>query len=317
MAKVFGIDVSKWQGNFDFAAAMNEGVEFAIIKGGGGDAGLYVDGKFARNYTEAKNLGLPLGCYWFSKALTEDQARQEAEYFYTYCLKGRRFELPVYIDVENAAQLAVGRDKLTAIIKAWCSYLEDRGFWVGIYSSLSFFRDSVNDAELQGYAHWVAQWARSCQYTEPCLGMWQFGGETNQIRTTQVAGVTCDQNYMLADYPTLIKEAGRNGFGTPNIEPPKKSVAELAEEVLAGKWGNGAARATALTAAGYNYAAVQAAVNAKLAAGKKEQVYTVKAGDTLASIAWKYNTSYITLAKYNGISNPNRIYVGQKIKIPV
>ena len=52
------------------------------------------------------------------------------------------------------------------------------------------------------------------------------------------------------------------------------------------------------------------------AAPAQDTVYTVKAGDTLSGIAAKYGTTYQALAEYNGISNPNLIYVGQKIRIP-
>jgi hypothetical protein len=211
--KTFGIDISRWQGDFDLDAAKKEGVQFVIIKGGGGDSGLYVDSKFTRNYTEAKKRGLPVGVYWFSKALTVTEAEKEAEYFYTNVLKGRQFELPVYIDVEHKSQLALSKRLLTDIIKAWCSYLEKKSFWVGIYSSLSYFSSNVYDKELTAYAHWVASWAASCSYSNTsCFGMWQFGGETNKIRPNKVAGVVCDQDYMLTDYPTRIKAAGLNGF---------------------------------------------------------------------------------------------------------
>lgn len=259
--KTFGIDISKWQGNFDFDAAVNEGVKFAIIKGGGGDSGLYIDGKFSQNYAEAKNRNLPVGVYWFSKALTVADAEKEAEYFYSHVLKGRQFELPVYIDVENKTQLAVGKRLLTDIIKAWCGYLEKKGFWVGIYSSLSYFSSYMYDNELTCYAHWVACWSANCNYANTnCFGMWQFGGETNKIRTNKVAGVVCDQDYMLVDYPTKIKAAGLNGFSAV----VKKTTAELVQEVIDGKWGNGIDRKERLTAAGYDYSVIQKAVNEKL-----------------------------------------------------
>lgn len=274
--KEFGIDVSRWQGDFNFRQAVSEGVKFAIIKGGGGDSGLYVDSKFARNYTEAKRQGLPVGVYWFSKALTVADAEREADYFYTQVLQGRQFELPVYIDVEHKQQLAVGKRRLTDIVKAWCNRLEGRGFWVGVYSSQSFFASYMYDAELTRYAHWVACWASGCSYPhKDCFGMWQFGGETNKIRTNRVAGVVCDQNYMLTDYPSAVKAAGLNGFtksdqgaaAEPKPEPEKpvgKTVDELAREVIAGMWGNGAERRERLTNAGYDYSAVQARVNAIL-----------------------------------------------------
>ena len=274
--KEFGIDVSRWQGDFNFRQAVSEGVKFAIIKGGGGDSGLYVDAKFARNYTEAKKQGLPVGVYWFSKALTVTDAEREADYFYTQVLQGRQFELPVYIDVEHKQQLAVGKRRLTDIVKAWCNRLESRGFWVGVYSSQAFFTSYMYDTELARYAHWVACWASSCSYpNKDCFGMWQFGGETNKIRTNRVAGVVCDQNYMLTDYPSAIKAAGLNGFaksdhGTsaePKPEPEKpvgKTVDEVAREGIAGKWGVGQDRKNRLTNAGYDYNTIQARVNAIL-----------------------------------------------------
>lgn len=211
--KVFGIDISRWQGNFNFDKAVKEGVEFVIVKGGGGDDGLYVDRKFNENYNAVKQRKLPVGVYWFSKALTVADAKKEAEYFYSNCLKGKQFELPVYIDIEHKAQTTLGKRLLTDIVKTWCEYLEQKGFWVGIYSTPYFFNTYMYDNELTCYAHWVAHWAKECSYKNmSCFGMWQFGGETNAIRTNKVAGVVCDQNYMLVDYPAKIKAAGMNGF---------------------------------------------------------------------------------------------------------
>lgn len=222
----FGIDISAWQGNYDLRRAKEEGVKFVILKGGGGDDGLYKDSRFEQNYKKAKDLGLPVGVYWFSKALTVSSARREAEYFYTNCLKGKTFELPVYIDVENKSQLAVGKRLLTNIIKEWCSYLQNLKYYVGIYSSSSYFRSYMYDSELKDYAHWVAQWSKA--YTGDA-GMWQFGGEINYIRTNKVAGQTTDQNYMLYDYPSVIKKGGFNGYSkqpdpTPTPAPKKKLV---------------------------------------------------------------------------------------------
>lgn len=223
-----GIDVSRWQGNFNFAKAKSEGVTFAIIKGGGGDDGLYVDSKFATNYKNAKAVGLDVGCYWFSKALTLNDAKKEAEYFYNNVLKGKQFELPIYIDVEHKSQLALGKTALTNIIKTWCSELEKKGYFVGIYSSLSYFKTYMNDSELQCYAHWVAQWAKSCTYTpKSCLGLWQFGGETNVIRSNKIAGVVCDQNYLLTDYKKIITENGLNGYSVKNEKTIGEYIAVL------------------------------------------------------------------------------------------
>lgn len=228
-----GIDISRWQGKFDMDQAVAEGFRFAILKAGGGDDGLYKDSQFERNYENAKRLGIPVGAYWFSKALTVEQARAEADWFAS-CLTFKQFELPVYMDVEHRAMLDLGRRQLTDIIHAFCQRLEELGYWVGIYSSQSFFSSYMIDEELQRYAHWVACWGKSCSYGGSAFGMWQYGGETNKIRSNKVAGVVCDQNYMLVDYPTMIKARGLNGFGLPEAEPEPTPDNQGAEDYL--KW---------------------------------------------------------------------------------
>lgn len=105
----------------------------------------------------------------------------------------------------------------------------------------------------------------------------------------------------------------------PKPSPAKKSNDTIANEVIAGKWGNGTARTNALKKAGYDPAAIQKIVNQKLGAKTpaktSAQYYTVKSGDTLSGIAKKYGTTYQNLAKMNGIANPNKIYPGQKIRV--
>ena len=149
--------------------------------------------------------------------------------------------------------------------------------------------------------------------------MWQFGGETNKIRTNKVAGVVCDQNYMLIDYPTKIKSAGLNGFKKTSIESKEetkketKNIHELAVEVINGKWGNGKEREKRLTEAGYNYEEVQECVNEILKNSKT--YYFVQKGDNLTKIAKKYETAVEQLIEWNDIENKNLIYEGQKLRV--
>lgn len=218
-----GIDISKWQGDFDLAKAKSEGFEFVIVKGGGSDCGRYRDVNFVANYVKAKSLGMPIGVYWYTDAKTVDDAVADADYLYENCLKGRKFELPIYFDVEGN-MLKLPRRLLTDICHAWCKHLQNLGYYVGIYGGVYTFRDSLYDDELQDYAHWLAQWSKSPSYSGDSFGMWQYGGETNLIRSNKVAGQVCDQDYMLVDYPALIKAAGKNGFGA-------ETQAEKTEEV--------------------------------------------------------------------------------------
>ena len=280
--RTFGIDISKWQGNFNFNAAKKEGVSFTILKGGGGDNGLYKDSKFEQNYTNAKQHNLPVGVYWFSKATTLEEAIDEAEYFYKNILLDKQFELPVFIDVEHGQMLSLGKELLTSIVEKWCSYLENKGFWVGIYSSVHYFSKYMDDEVLKKYTHWVAQWAEECTYKNTAtLGFWQFGGETNLLRSNIVADVICDQNYMYKDFPTLIKEKKLNGFNNlKNNEKHtnfKKTNEQIAKEVISGLWGNGVERKTRLTNSGYNYTDIQMLVNKMM--NSDSNTPTLKSGD--------------------------------------
>lgn len=94
----------------------------------------------------------------------------------------------------------------------------------------------------------------------------------------------------------------------------KKSVSEVAKEVLAGKWGVGQDRVRKLENAGYSYKTVQDEVNRQLR--NKPVYYVVKAGDSLGAIAKAYKVSLDKVIELNPhIKNPNLIYKGQKIRV--
>lgn len=93
-----------------------------------------------------------------------------------------------------------------------------------------------------------------------------------------------------------------------------KSVDELAEEVIAGKWGNGETRTKRLTQAGHDAAAVQKRVN-ELLEERSRSYHTVRAGDTLSAIARRYGTSVAQLVSWNHIADPDRIRVGERLRV--
>ena len=247
-----GIDISKWQKGFNFDKAKKEGVEFIILRGA---YSTKKDVCFEDFYKKCKKKGIPVGVYHYTMARTVEQAKKEAELMLSI-LKGKQFEYPIYLDVEDASQRKLGKKLLTSIIKTYCDTLEKAGYYVGIYSTYLYLRDYTNIKELESYDKWIAQWAK--KNTCPIeYGMWQFGGETNKLRSTKIAGVTCDQNYCYNDYPDIIKKAGLNGFHKAGT----KTVDQLAQEVIAGKWGTGLIRRRKLTKAGYDYKVVQKRVN--------------------------------------------------------
>lgn len=278
MTKVFGIDISKYQKDMDLNQAKKEGVNFAIIRGMYGNK---KDTSFESNYTKAKNAGLAVGVYWWTRAVNEAQAKEEAQILIDTCLKGKQFEYPIYIDVEDKLLSGLGKSKVDAIITSALETLENAGYYAGFYLNYDWYTNKCNGSELaKKYTVWLARWTSKEQSQYP---MWQFGGETNYIRTNQIAGQTCDQDYAYTDFPTIIKNAGLNGFGK----------------------GSNTGTGTTNTIPTVNTSTTIKATS-----------YTVKKGDTLSEIAAKYGTTYQTLASYNGIANPNKIYAGQVIKIP-
>ncbi len=329
MNKVFGIDISTYQGGINLAQAKAEGVRFAILRAGytgyGNGVSKAIDNQFENHYRNAKANGLGVGAYWFSRATTYDNGRAEAEFMYNNCLKGKQFEYPIAIDVEDSYyQAKAGKGAVTNAIKGFCEYLEAKGYYVCIYANSNWFNNYIDTPSLTRYDKWVANWGTS-KPSNPAGGLWQFGGETNKIRTNIVAGMVVDQNYAYYDYPSIMKTKGLNGFSggtptpqpTPQPQPVAKSNEEIANEVINGNWGNGQERKDRLTQAGYNYDIIQGIVNQKLGVNKQPSyvTYTVKKGDTLSGIAKKYGTTYQKIARDNGIANPNLIYPNQVLKI--
>lgn len=310
--KKFGIDVSVWQRGMDFNKAKNEGVEFVIMRGMYGNA---KDTEFDTNYIKAKNVGLGVGVYQWGRASNVAQAREEAQLLVEHCLKNRVFEYPIYYDVEDTILLNKSTRETTEIIKSWAETIENAGYFAGIYMNQSCFDNDVIGNELaELYSQWRAKWTTEDRKPNG-VQMWQFGGETNLIRSNRIAGYVCDQDYAYVDFPSIIKKASLNGFNEI-FSAPKKNINELAMEVINGKWGNGDARKKALTNAGYDYNSVQSEVNRLLNNNETTaKYYVVQVGDTLSEIAVANGTTVNQLISWNNIKNANLIYVGQKIRV--
>lgn len=261
MEPVFGIDVSKWQGDFDFGEASRQGARFAVIRAGGSYVGeeCYEDPNFALNLHKARAEGMEVGVYWYSNALDVIQVVKEAE-FLANILREARLELPVYLDIETSRQAKPERRRInSAMALAWHATLLSHGFLGGVYSFANFFNTCLETSFLAGLPLWVASYT----YNPPDiqgLTMWQFGGDTNRIRDPEIGGVVVDQNYKYIDWAPYLRSNSLNNISTLDSEPGA-SILKIAREVLDGKWGNGDDRRIALESAGYDYASVQAEVN--------------------------------------------------------
>jgi GH25 family lysozyme M1 (1,4-beta-N-acetylmuramidase) len=310
----YGIDVSRWQRGFDLMDAKVQGFTYSILKAGGADSGYYKDPCFEDFYKQAKEDKMYIGAYYYGNAFSVDDAVKEANYLIQY-LQGKDI-VHVYYDVEGK-MLNQGYQHLTSIIQTFCQTMITAGYACGIYTSESHFNSRFDDNVLIMYPHWVAKYSKnppklkSIALTE----IWQYGGNTNFIRSPQINGTTVDQNQINIQWV----DDGSQPKETVQIVTPtetKKSVDQLANEVLAGLWGNGIIRQMRLLKEGYDYKVVQSRVN-EIASQRKEtkKTYVVVKNDTLSSIAKRYNTTVDALVKANGIPNKNKIYVGQELII--
>lgn len=296
-----GVDVSKHNGNVDWQAVKNAGYgDFAIIRAGyGGDYSNQDDPQFERNVNECERLGIPYGVYLYSYALNTNDAKGEVNHILRLLKKvGKNFKYGVWFDMEDADGYKKkhgmpSNATLVDICYTFCEDVESAGYYTGIYASLSWLNNQLNNSKLDRFDKWVAQWNNTgCTYKK-VYSIWQ---NTN---SASIGGKRFDANKLIRDFAT--------SSGT--ITSSKKSNEEIANEVIQGKWGNGQDRKNKLTNAGYNYQAVQNIVNQKLGATrnsyyKKYNGSTTSIVDALKAIGVDSSKSNRTkIAKANGISN--------------
>lgn len=198
----FGIDISRWQGMYDFEQALREGVRFAIFRCGGADdknIGMYYDSTYRRNYAECARLGIARGVYYLLDASSTEEAAEQAR----HCLslvEGVKLQLPVFVDVEGEA---LDADNLTEIINRFCEVIKGAGYDAGVYASASPLINLIDVKAIKEAGNDV--WCASYTAEKPEIGVdidiWQYGGGSdNFIRDVHVAGQAVDQNFAYKDY---------------------------------------------------------------------------------------------------------------------
>lgn len=258
--KLKGIDVSGYQGNINFKTVKESGVEFVIVKAGYSTSTVPT---WELNFANAKNNGLKVGAYWYSYARTINEGIQEAKAFIK-ALNGKQLDFPVYLDLEERFQFDKGKEFCTQLVEAFCGELIDAGYYAGVFSTTYWYTNYVDESVREKYPAWIADYRDKCYYTGT-YGIWQYG-----IGVVPGVQYDCDLDEGYVDYSVYIKEHGLNGYPKEPTPPDdKKTVEELAREVINGDWGNGQERYDRLTAAGYDYYAVQNRVNEILYPPKK------------------------------------------------
>ena len=254
-----GIDVSKYQGNINWAKVKNQ-VDFVILKAVSTNrTGLYIDPTFEKNYMECKKLGIPVGAYYYTYATDKLTVQAETNLFLK-AIQNKSFEYPLVIDVEDNLLKPLSAKELTKLVNYAAEILEGNNLYTMIYTYVSYAQTELNMNDLAHHDRWIAHYASKCKYRGN-YGIWQY---SSKGRIDGIHG-NVDLNISYKDYPSIIKHAGLNGFGekkqSQGSKPFKKSNVEIAKEVINKMWGNGEERKNRLQQAGYNYKDIQAEVN--------------------------------------------------------
>lgn len=207
-ASLVGIDVSQWNGNINWSKVKADGIDFAIIRVGFRGYGtsepvkpVMLDTNVETNITNAKKAGLDIGLYFYSQAITLNEALEEAGACVNFAKK-YGIQYPIYFDTEYSNPDRDGRaDSLTKtertnIAVAFCEAVKNAGYKAGVYASKSFYYDELNFSKLSSYNIWVAHYTSNETDFKYDYKIWQYSS------TGDVSGISgnTDLNISLYDY---------------------------------------------------------------------------------------------------------------------
>jgi hypothetical protein len=218
------IDISEFQRGIDYNDIKNN-CKYVVLRAGWD---VNEDNRFQEHYNNLQ--GIHLGCYWYSYATNCDEARAEAR----KCLeviKGKKFELPIYLDIEDSSISGLGRENLNNIIRTFGYEIQKAGYYFGVYTNLNWYCNIISGNELnKEFDWWIALWGGDAPDPSYNInyGIWQFG-------STWIGGQNVDGDYIYKDYPKIIRELGLNHLDDEPTPPtPPQPTPKIEED---GLWG--------------------------------------------------------------------------------
>ncbi len=217
--KLYGIDVSVYNGDIDFEKVKKEGYSFVVVRAGArgyGDAGTIIeDSRFEEHVDNAHKAGLLVGAYFYTQAVNKKEVEQEAQITLKK-IAGRKLEMPVYFDIEpaydwngNPGRLCaakLSKNEKAELCSYYCDLINQGGYDSGITSCKSWFEWEIEMSKLEKkYDIWLAHYTTNTNYSSD-YNMWQFNS------TRKVDGVysTCtDQDVRYVDE---IMPSGNHNF---------------------------------------------------------------------------------------------------------
>lgn len=332
----FLIDVSEHQGIINWEQTKGH-IDGAILRCGYGmDIASQDDKQWARNVAECERLGIPYGVYIYSYATNTDRAKSEAQHVLRL-IQGHKLSYPVYFDIEEPG--TEGSAVANAI--AFGDIIEAAGYWCGVYYNRNW-HNNVIKGQLDRFTRWGAGYGTNNGQKQdnykPGFGedIWQYSS------VGSVPGISggVDVNVCYRDFPAEI-----GGGSTPAPAPQPilapstkykvgdhvvfstcyaSSTDPISKAISASKMTRNHGEITKVIPGAHNPYLLDGGlcwvndgdIRGFYGSGSSGvQYYTVQSGDCLSVIAQKYGTSVSQLQSWNGISNPDLIYAGQKIRV--
>lgn len=313
-----GIDVSHYQGVIDYEKVKKEGIQIVYIKSSEGSH--IVDSQFKNNYNNAKKNGLKVGFYHYVIARNTEEAIQEAEFFHSV-IKGTIPDCRLAMDFESFGELT--NEQINQIAVAFLERLQKlTGKEVVVYSNAYSARTKFSVELAQKYPLWIAEYG----VKEPSSNVnWDSWIGFQYTDTGQIYGIN---GYV--DRDKFTKEIFLDETGIipepENPQPPQNN--EIIYIVKRGDTLSQIAQDYGVTIQSIvdnnniqNPNLIFVGQKLVIKGGKNDEnsqenvVYRVKRGDTLSQIAQNYGVSVQQLVRWNGIQNPNLIFVGQRLII--
>jgi len=203
-----GIDVSKFQGNIEWDKVKEAGIEFVIIRlgyRGYGFGTLELDEKFKQNIEGANEVGIKVGIYFFSEAITVEEAVEEAE-FVLENIKDYVVEYPIVFDTEDISTADARANNLTydlrtQIVRAFCDTIKAAGYTPMIYANSRYMLTAIDLTQLNDIDRWFAYYGTSSKFPYS-FNIFQYS-ETGKVDGIPV-GVDLDISFV--DYSKLQPE---------------------------------------------------------------------------------------------------------------
>ncbi|MDL2258958.1 LysM peptidoglycan-binding domain-containing protein [Eubacteriales bacterium OttesenSCG-928-K08] len=320
---IAGLDVSKWQGDIDFEKVRDAGIEAVYIRSSRGSS--YIDPYFEQNYERARAAGLDVGFYHYVSATDVEEGVLEAQFF-TSVISGKQAQLLPVMDYEDYSNV----ERTNEVGMAFLQEMQRlTGLKPVLYASASHARDQwskeIADMTLLWVAHWGVSQPKDNDKWDSWAG-WQYSS------TGRVSGISGDVDM---DWFTSALYISDDSIVDPDPDPipdtcpdEEKHIIEVVVRrgdtlsALAKKYGTTVqeiVERNKITNPNKIYVGqmLMICVNHDEDLNQCYVFYTVKRGDKLGALAKEYGRTVEEIAALNNITNPNRIYVGQILKIPV